>query len=213
MVRLKSLLPGSSECFLFSRSWKRFFFVFFKFLFLTFAMMDSSVVVFALVWKSKKKLWESDVGSAHTRVVMLVEENLVISWMAAVLIVCDVPCSCPASAYSGCSPRAPAPLELSLHALTCRTGFMLQNQINPPAQKLHIILPVKCVKRLKMPELCCCAVSNVMFSSTAKNTCATTDFTCKNGQCVPARWRCDGEPECADGSDEADATCSKCEDA
>ncbi|CAG11574.1 unnamed protein product [Tetraodon nigroviridis] len=43
----------------------------------------------------------------------------------------------------------------------------------------------------------------------AKNTCATTDFTCKNGQCVPARWRCDGEPECADGSDEADATCSR----
>uniref|UniRef100_A0A668A7Z4 Low density lipoprotein receptor-related protein 8, apolipoprotein e receptor n=1 Tax=Myripristis murdjan TaxID=586833 RepID=A0A668A7Z4_9TELE len=44
---------------------------------------------------------------------------------------------------------------------------------------------------------------------TAKKTCATTDFACKNGQCVPARWRCDGEPECADGSDEADATCSR----
>uniref|UniRef100_A0A8D0ABS2 Low density lipoprotein receptor-related protein 8, apolipoprotein e receptor n=1 Tax=Sander lucioperca TaxID=283035 RepID=A0A8D0ABS2_SANLU len=42
-----------------------------------------------------------------------------------------------------------------------------------------------------------------------KKTCATTDFACKNGQCVPARWRCDGEPECADGSDEADAICSK----
>uniref|UniRef100_A0A668AI92 Low density lipoprotein receptor-related protein 8, apolipoprotein e receptor n=1 Tax=Myripristis murdjan TaxID=586833 RepID=A0A668AI92_9TELE len=41
----------------------------------------------------------------------------------------------------------------------------------------------------------------------SKKTCATTDFACKNGQCVPARWRCDGEPECADGSDEADATC------
>uniref|UniRef100_A0A3B4A8F0 EGF-like domain-containing protein n=1 Tax=Periophthalmus magnuspinnatus TaxID=409849 RepID=A0A3B4A8F0_9GOBI len=45
--------------------------------------------------------------------------------------------------------------------------------------------------------------------STAKKTCATTDFACKNGQCVPARWRCDGEPECADGSDEADAICSR----
>uniref|UniRef100_A0A8D3BSU8 Low density lipoprotein receptor-related protein 8, apolipoprotein e receptor n=1 Tax=Scophthalmus maximus TaxID=52904 RepID=A0A8D3BSU8_SCOMX len=43
--------------------------------------------------------------------------------------------------------------------------------------------------------------------SAAKKTCATTDFACKNGQCVPARWRCDGEPECADGSDEADAIC------
>ncbi|KAJ8376260.1 hypothetical protein SKAU_G00068400 [Synaphobranchus kaupii] len=44
---------------------------------------------------------------------------------------------------------------------------------------------------------------------TAKKTCATTDFACKNGQCVPARWRCDGEPECPDGSDEADSTCSR----
>lgn len=51
--------------------------------------------------------------------------------------------------------------------------------------------------------------SNDSFVSTAKKTCATTDFACKNGQCVPARWRCDGEPECADGSDEADAICSK----
>uniref|UniRef100_A0A672MWB1 Low-density lipoprotein receptor-related protein 8-like n=1 Tax=Sinocyclocheilus grahami TaxID=75366 RepID=A0A672MWB1_SINGR len=34
-------------------------------------------------------------------------------------------------------------------------------------------------------------------------------FACKNGQCLPARWRCDGEPECPDGSDEADSTCSR----
>uniref|UniRef100_A0A3B5RAN3 Low density lipoprotein receptor-related protein 8, apolipoprotein e receptor n=1 Tax=Xiphophorus maculatus TaxID=8083 RepID=A0A3B5RAN3_XIPMA len=50
---------------------------------------------------------------------------------------------------------------------------------------------------------------NISFISTAKKTCATTDFACKNGQCLPARWRCDGEPECADGSDEADAICSR----
>ncbi|KAL1022798.1 hypothetical protein UPYG_G00032470 [Umbra pygmaea] len=48
-----------------------------------------------------------------------------------------------------------------------------------------------------------------MYLEQAKKTCATTDFACKNGQCVPQRWRCDGEPECADGSDEADATCSR----
>uniref|UniRef100_A0A672MYF6 Low-density lipoprotein receptor-related protein 8-like n=1 Tax=Sinocyclocheilus grahami TaxID=75366 RepID=A0A672MYF6_SINGR len=35
------------------------------------------------------------------------------------------------------------------------------------------------------------------------------NFACKNGQCLPARWRCDGEPECPDGSDEADSTCSR----
>uniref|UniRef100_A0A4W4FF19 EGF-like domain-containing protein n=1 Tax=Electrophorus electricus TaxID=8005 RepID=A0A4W4FF19_ELEEL len=42
-----------------------------------------------------------------------------------------------------------------------------------------------------------------------KKTCAPSDFACENGQCVPGRWRCDGEPECPDGSDEAEATCSK----
>ncbi|XP_069837740.1 low-density lipoprotein receptor-related protein 8 isoform X2 [Dendropsophus ebraccatus] len=42
----------------------------------------------------------------------------------------------------------------------------------------------------------------------AKATCAESDFTCDNGHCVLARWKCDGEEECPDGSDESEATCS-----
>lgn len=47
------------------------------------------------------------------------------------------------------------------------------------------------------------------FFGAVKTTCSSADFTCKSGQCVPARWKCDGEPECLDESDEAESTCSK----
>lgn len=42
-----------------------------------------------------------------------------------------------------------------------------------------------------------------------KKTCAESDFVCDNGQCVPKRWHCDGEPDCEDGSDESLDICRK----
>ncbi|KAJ7423947.1 Low-density lipoprotein receptor [Willisornis vidua] len=49
----------------------------------------------------------------------------------------------------------------------------------------------------------------VLLKSQAKKTCAESDFTCDNGHCIPARWKCDGEEECPDGSDESEAACTK----
>ncbi|KAL7985068.1 hypothetical protein Chor_003638 [Crotalus horridus] len=43
----------------------------------------------------------------------------------------------------------------------------------------------------------------------AKKTCAESDFTCNNGHCIPSRWKCDGEEECSDGSDESELICSE----
>lgn len=34
------------------------------------------------------------------------------------------------------------------------------------------------------------------------------DFQCKNGKCIPLRWRCDFDTDCSDGSDEDPAMCT-----
>lgn len=33
-------------------------------------------------------------------------------------------------------------------------------------------------------------------------TCAETDFKCSDNVCITAKWRCDGEADCPDASDE-----------
>jgi len=43
----------------------------------------------------------------------------------------------------------------------------------------------------------------------AARQCSEVDeFTCHNGQCIPARWQCDLEADCTDGSDELPDLCS-----
>lgn len=37
-----------------------------------------------------------------------------------------------------------------------------------------------------------------------KTTCPPTQFTCKNENCIPKNWLCDGSPDCPDHSDEED---------
>lgn len=41
----------------------------------------------------------------------------------------------------------------------------------------------------------------------ARVTCASEDFSCGDGKCIPEAWRCDGQVDCDDNSDEADAVC------
>lgn len=47
-----------------------------------------------------------------------------------------------------------------------------------------------------------------MFSSAAQMTCGVDEFRCKDsGRCIPARWKCDGEDDCGDASDEPKEEC------
>ncbi|XP_047516497.1 sortilin-related receptor-like isoform X1 [Pieris napi] len=38
-------------------------------------------------------------------------------------------------------------------------------------------------------------------------TCGPNEFTCKNGMCMTSTWRCDGNDDCGDNSDEAGCVC------
>lgn len=40
--------------------------------------------------------------------------------------------------------------------------------------------------------------------------CGVDEFRCKDsGRCIPARWKCDGEDDCGDASDEPKEECGK----
>ncbi|XP_023285381.1 low-density lipoprotein receptor-related protein 1-like, partial [Seriola lalandi dorsalis] len=41
-------------------------------------------------------------------------------------------------------------------------------------------------------------------------TCGVDEFRCKDsGRCIPARWKCDGEDDCGDASDEPKEECAE----
>lgn len=85
------------------------------------------------------------------------------------------------------------------------TSFMTEIK---PHCRLIMLSPCHIVPTLHILTVILCLRFSLSLCA-ARKTCAPAEFACLNGQCVPGRWRCDGEPECPDGSDEAEETCSK----
>lgn len=40
--------------------------------------------------------------------------------------------------------------------------------------------------------------------------CQPGEFACKNNRCIQERWKCDGDNDCLDNSDEAPDLCREC---
>uniref|UniRef100_A0A3B3XJB8 Uncharacterized protein n=1 Tax=Poecilia mexicana TaxID=48701 RepID=A0A3B3XJB8_9TELE len=41
--------------------------------------------------------------------------------------------------------------------------------------------------------------------------CLSSEMQCSSGECIHKKWRCDGDPDCKDGSDEANCPARSCE--
>lgn len=50
----------------------------------------------------------------------------------------------------------------------------------------------------------------LLFSLSAVRHCPVDKFQCNNTLCKPLAWKCDGEDDCGDNSDEKPEECSEC---
>ena len=62
---------------------------------------------------------------------------------------------------------------------------------------------------LSMPSLYYYSENFPLFFTETTVSCSETEYACSSGRCIPARWQCDREQDCDDGSDESEDICGK----
>ena len=50
-----------------------------------------------------------------------------------------------------------------------------------------------------------------MLVNSPTQECSSDEFTCDNGNCIDQEWKCDGENDCMDGTDEKDCPGRNCD--
>ena len=76
--------------------------------------------------------------------------------------------------------------------------------------KLALYLGCECPLDVYLKQKSCLAGEFVTSSNSfpTESECSSFEYTCSDGECIPAFWECDNFDDCSDAGDEAD--CSKC---